>query len=208
MLEELEGKLLGARVARLHYEVVAEGAYTARAEGALLVAAGGRVRLSGKGAFGGEAMSVELWSDGARMRGGARAKPFAEQATPPGLAEALWVGLTRMGILHNLAELSEGSPPDHAEGGVRAWVRVGDPVVGAKEQVEGVLARPLRFDILVRGSKASGEATLWVDAATGLPVKRVQVVHFPDGDMRVVERYRAVELDAAVGEEAFRMAGE
>ena len=39
-----------------------------------------------------------------------------------------------------------------------------------------------------------GEATLILDA-DGLPVERRQTVDFPEGQMRVVERYTNVRID-------------
>ena len=45
-------------------------------------------------------------------------------ATPPALNEAIVIGLTRMGHLHNIAVLTGGLPPDHSDGGAADWVRV------------------------------------------------------------------------------------
>ena len=40
-----------------------------------------------------------------------------------------------------------------------------------------------------------GETTLELDSA-GWPTQRTQTVHFPNGDMKVVERYEAFEVIA------------
>jgi hypothetical protein len=64
-------------------------------------------------------------SHGRIMEGGNAVRRFHADA-PAGLTEALVLGFTRMGILHNLARLTRGAAPDHADGGVREWVEVRD----------------------------------------------------------------------------------
>ena len=43
------------------------------------------------------------------------------------------------------------------------------------------------FDVVVEGKRV-GSAELWVDAA-GLPLRRMQTVRLPQGEMKVTERY-------------------
>ena len=106
---------------------------------------------------------------------------------PAGLAAALVVGLTRMGVLHNLAMLVGGAAPARAEGGVEDWVQTVDhrPLSPAPAEGEAIC-----FGLRVEG-EPSGEATLWLDA-DGMPTRREQIVPFPEGEMRVVERYERV----------------
>lgn len=81
----------------------------------------------------------------------------------------------------------------YMEGGVREWVQVVDLELGEPETIEGREARPISFRIVVAGSP-SGEATLWVDVATGYPLLREQTVRFESGSMQVTERYELEEL--------------
>jgi hypothetical protein len=109
-------------------------------------------------------------------------------ATPDGLNEAIVIGMTRMGILHNLAQLVGGQPPDHMEGGVRDWARVVAIESSADEDDAG---HPLlRFDFgLVVAGQPSGTASLWIDAVSRLPLRREQTVQFASGEMKVIEVY-------------------
>jgi hypothetical protein len=54
--------------------------------------------------------------------------------------------------------------------------------------------------------KRVAEAQLWTDAKTGLPVRRRETVHLPEGDMDVGEEYEQVELDGAVDDTTFVVA--
>ena len=110
-----------------------------------------------------------------------------EEITDSDLYLRYVIGLTRQGLLHNLAMLTAGRPPDHADGGVAEWVEVVEPQLGPPEVFGEGQARPLEFAITV-SDQPVGHATLWLDDR-GLPIERRQVVNFPEGQMRVTERY-------------------
>lgn len=101
----------------------------------------------------------------------------------PFLATAVLIGLSRMGVLHNLARLVAGKAPDGADGSVRDWVEARN-IAFAGDGPDAI-----RFDIFVSDTR-SGYATIEVDPKTGLPVRREQTVEFPSGAMTVVETYR------------------
>jgi hypothetical protein len=44
---------------------------------------------------------------------------------------------------------------------------------------------------------------MWIDPRTGLPLKRHQVVHFPDGQLTVDETYEAFSVGGPVEPNAF-----
>lgn len=194
-LRELEKRLIEAPSVRLTYDITAEGALVAHLRGELTVQEGGRLELDGSGPFGGSPLEVSLVSDGEDLRGGTKPRPF-DITTPPALREAVVIGLTRMGLLHNLARLTAGSPPDRANGGVEEWVMVDKVRRGEPEEIDGVATVPLSFDIVVSGVPTA-TATLWLSQDTGLPVKRTQTVRFGSDELRVVERYGSFETEPA-----------
>jgi len=181
----LEEKLLALQRVEVRYHITSQGAFAADLEGALRLEGEHDLSLTGHGTFGGGPASVHLTAAPGWMTGGNQNEAF-EGPAPAGLREAVVVGLTRMGLLHNLARLVAGAPPDRADGTVREWVEVRevDWVVSAGEAPG---ARGIHFQIWVAGQPA-GEAALWLDER-GLPVLREQVVRFPGGEMRVTERY-------------------
>lgn len=183
VIQGLEARLLDEPL-RLRFRVSSEGAFSAAIEGALRIMPDS-AELIGDGTFGGAPVSLQLVTadDSVRVRSPQRS--FSEPA-PPALREALVIGLVRMGVLHNLARLTGGALPDHAEGGVREWVELREVRRDTAAGEAGTEA--LRFDIHVSGARMA-EALLLVDTNTGLPVRREQVVSFPGGSMTVVEEY-------------------
>jgi hypothetical protein len=182
----LESRLLDAGVLLMRYRAEAMGAVEANIEGELEIRNGDTVVLSGSGSFGGVPLELYLAAADDTLRGGSGATSF-EQATPADVKASLVLGLTRMGIMHNLARLSSGQPPDQADGGVAEWVRVVNLAWRPGERVP-----TLAFDIEVQEQPVA-EATLALDG-DGLPVRRVQQVRFPGGSMRVTEEYEILQL--------------
>ncbi len=187
----LETRLTEAREIHLGFHITSEGAFTADLEGELDRLPDGSVRLAASGEFGGESVRLQLVTKGGMYEFGNGAELQAAQL-PPHLSEALFIGMTRMGLLHNLANLVGDAPPDGGDGGVREWVVVdsfgtGDPA-GASTNLQAI-----SFAITVAGTP-SGSASLELDEDR-YPAERRQLVRFPGGEMRVVERYFNVFID-------------
>jgi hypothetical protein len=169
---------------RLRFQLSAEGAVVASLAGSLSIA--DEVELEAKGRFGGAEHDLRLWTEGDHLRAGPRGAPTLDVPRPPELVPALVIGMTRMGLLHNVAMLAGGKPPDRADGGVREWVQASE-----HERVEASGEAALGFWIVVGGERVA-RATLWLDAE-GRPVRREQTVEFQEGQMKVVERYEWLE---------------
>jgi hypothetical protein len=188
----VEERMLSATSISGRYAVTADGAFSASLQGTLEMTRGGVAAIDATGTFGEDDVALFLRSDGRIVEGGSAERRFRDDA-PGGLTEAVLLGLTRMGILHNLARLTGGAIPDHAAGRVREWVEVHDVEFASDPAMEGL--RPglvaLRFAIHVAGQRAA-EATLWVDPDLRLPVRREQMVSFPGGRMVVTEEYELV----------------
>ena len=205
IFHQLEATLVAADTVLFECSITAEGVVSSDLAGSLWLASGNRARIGVAGTFASEAVELTLLSDGTRLDGGSGAATF-DIETPIGLREAILIGAMRMGLLHNLAMLTGGAPPDGADGSVREWVQVSGFATGDVAVIEGAEARPIRFQLTVAG-RPSGEAELWIDTKSGLPVRRNQTVRFDSGDMRVVETYLRVELDGNPPPETFTRAG-
>ena len=186
----LEARLAAAERVVFSFSTVSTGAFESAFEGRACLDRD-RLEVAAEGRFGDEPSSPALRQHEGRLDGGNGQRRF-ELTAPAATREALLVGWVRMGILHNLARLTAGQPPDHADGGAAAWVTLHDSRWGEPGLRDGVLVRPLHFSIRVNGED-SGEATLWV-GEDGLPVERAQTVRFPGGEMRVFERYRGLRV--------------
>ena len=183
---DLEEHLLTLPAVNATVRVVSEGAFESNLAGAVSWAQGNLASIDVEGSFGGD-VDLTLTSDGARLTGGSGAGRF-DEATPEALNESLVIGFTRMGILHNLARLVAGQPPDHMQGGVRDWVQVVDVEVTPDPAADGTLRSRFDFGLVVDGVP-SGTASLWIDVESGLPLRREQTVQFETGEMKVTEIY-------------------
>ncbi len=191
----LERRLLAAKAIHLRGEITASGAYAATLAGTFIVSEPNRAQISFAGEFERAPAAIALVSDGERMAGGAPALEF-DLAVPAALNEALLLGWIRMGLLHNLAMLNSGAPPDGGDGSVRGWVELRNVGRGDSGNIASADVDVISFDLFVRGELA-GHAALWIDRTTGLPLFREQTVDFAGGTMQVVERY----TDVVVGDE-------
>jgi len=185
--------------ARIPFDITAEGAVSASLVGTLILGSEGEARLEAAGDFGGQQVDVVLISDGDMMfwTGGPEGIP-----TPPDLRNALAIGFTRMGVLHNLARLTGGAPPDHAEGGVTEWVVVSPTEErGMLEGAPEGAAEASAVRAITVAGQPSGAFALKLDGRT--PEVRRQLVEFPQGIMRVTERYGGVEFGVDLGASTF-----
>ena len=174
--DDLETHLLSARSVEVEFHITAEGVITADLQGTLIIESES-VDLSARGQFMNQPLSIALSTDGDEIRGGREVDRLLGPR-PPALREGILLGLTRMGLMHNVAVLSGDNPPDGTDGGVRDWVQVVD--------AESRSGDVLHFGIVVGGQPA-GSAALELEG--GLPALREQRVQFPEGEMLVVERY-------------------
>jgi hypothetical protein len=192
--QALEKRLLEAETVHIRGGAGSNGAVTSTLEGKAILASGNRAHIEFAGDFGSTSVFLALVSDGEKLWGGNGTKNF-EAETPPSLNEGIILGLTRMGILHNLAVLSGPAPPEGTDGTIRDWLTATNFAWGEPETLDGVSTETITFDIVVRG-EPSAKAMLWLNRETGLPVQRQQTVRFPDGEMMAVEVYETVEIDA------------
>jgi len=187
MFRELEEKLLNEKSLRLRFKITSEGPVNSSLQGQLRLKSGNRVEIDVSGSFKSNPVSVHFESDGKKMRW-ALADRQIDLETPKGLNQAIIVGFTRMGLLHNLAMILGGEPPDRADGTVGDWVQVSDFLFAAPDPSSKVRGRSIRFQIEVDG-KGVGDADYWISPLTRVPVERRQTVHLKTGDMKVVETY-------------------
>lgn len=175
----MEQRVMGAD--HIEFEVASSGAFESSFEG-WIHHEGGELAMAAHGSWGGEPVTVsaETTRDLLVLNTPDQMERVKKE---PFLSTAVLIGLTRMGVLHNVARLVAGKAPDHDNGGVREWVEVENiRFVGADRN-------SIRFDIIVDGTR-SAVATVRVDPRSGLPLQREQTVEFPQGSMTVVETYR------------------
>lgn len=170
----------------MRFSVTATGAVAVDLEGELEL--GPCCGLIAEGDFAGQPYALALRATGDHLQAHSGDDLLFEGPVPGELSHALRIGLTRMGVLHNVAMLVGGAPPDHADGGVEDWVRTSEHKHVERDGQPGIA-----FDLTVAG-QPSGHATLWLDDR-GWPASREQSVDFPEGTMKVVEVYEFSESE-------------
>jgi len=192
LFKALEDSLLAGRAFHAAFNITSQGAIVSSLQGRVALTAAQADTIIATGSFSGQETYLSLHSDGRTMQYGYQ-NSLNTLPAPPKLNEGILFGFTRMGFLHNLAMLAFGEPPDQTDGAVRQWVTCsGFRFVpdDANQSGTGIF-----FQIYMK-NKPVGEATLWLDSQTGLPVRRVQTVHFDDGDMQVEEIYSELMLQS------------
>jgi outer membrane lipoprotein-sorting protein len=197
-LDALEARLMAAPGLRCTFTITSTGPVPAQLDGILFAQPGNHVRLEANGTLEGKPAQPRVVSDGVRAAGGSLDKSFSDVA-PPAIGEAVVLGFVRMGLLHNLAMLSSGAPPDGADGSFKSSVVASDVVRASAER------NRYDFKILVDG-KQRGESSLWLDARSGLPLRRHTTVHFEDGELQVDETYPVCVANDALPPATFAVA--
>jgi hypothetical protein len=192
-MTDLEQRLQAAARVEVAFVIESEGAVASHLEGTLTWDRDGMISLTATGDFAGQPQALELRGDAQTLETVVASESRWSGTRPPALIEALVIGLTRQGLLHNLAVLSGGLPPDHGDGGVSEWLEYVEPQLGPPEVFGVGEARPLEFQITVE-DQLVGHATLWL-GEDGVPIERRQTVNFPEGQMRVTERYTSFVID-------------
>lgn len=176
----MEQRLLSASAISFDFEIKAEGVIAGDFKGSLSISSDGDLTIQSEGRFIERDLVMELVTDAdsIRMVTSEMADVVPRQDDT---FNAVVIGLTRMGLLHNLAALTTVSPPEHGDGGIQDWVTVRNFGEGEVGEYTGVAA-----EIFVEGDRTSEFVLAIVD---GLPVQRRQVVSFPGGEMVVMEEF-------------------
>lgn len=192
-LSHAESALLTAKNLTATFELDSKGANAAHMTGTLDLVDGNALHLVAEGNFKSEPVQVELDSrdSSAISRSTTKGASVSSHRDPPAakLRQAVSLGLARMGLLHNVVVLALDKPLDKIEGGVEDWVKPIDVKDGASESINGEACRRVEHVVQVEGQNM-GEASTCIADATGLPLQRNMTVHFPEGDMTLVETYK------------------
>lgn len=192
-LTEMENILTNANGLTAKFDIESKGENAAKMTGTLHLYEGNALHVTAEGHFKGEL--VQLLLDSRDPAGISRTLTKGPSASsnrdPPAskLRETLALGISRMGFLHDLVVLTLDRPIEKADGGFAQWVKVLAPTDGHSDVIDGIACRRVDFHVEVDG-RDMGEASVCVADATGLPIQRKATVHFPQGDMTVIESFK------------------
>jgi hypothetical protein len=205
LFREMERKIDAAkslRVASLIYVMDNRGGGKLNPKrSTLALAPGNKVRMTMKGKGGGKEMEMEVVSDG---------KKLALHIIPPGqdkqeaalknLHALMGKMMSRTGSLGAFSLLRD--PPNARE--PDKLVTVSDFKAGADGKVNGRDAKMLEYRVKVAG-KQPAKVTLWLDAKTLLPIKRLVVPEMDRENARIWETYIEFTIDPRLDPKMFAL---
>ena len=182
--KDVEALLARAGRFDLKAHVMSSGAVTSDLNADMGVANSGIVAIRMHGTLEGKPDDVVLRTDGVVTMITMDGKDTRLQPGH-GMREAVQLGFLRVGLWHNLMLLSRGVQPEHNEGGIKQWTDVAN-VRFAPSTKQGLTG--LTFDVLIEGGNV-GTATLWIDDASKMPVKREQTLVLDGKKIHTIEDY-------------------
>ncbi len=219
LFRAMEQKLLAAKAFEVRFEYQFE---KRKVKGEMLVTRENKVRLKVVGVFEDKpkagfdllADGKQLKTKGARLfvasngQSGMEEGGESEWQTPKNFHRVLgstvsrggvWFTMLLMPYLRGEAGRSEIDPDDEgSKMHAYDFKLVGDARVGAKN------AKVVRYRF-GKGGPCPGdeEITIWINARTGLPLKRSFILK--NGNLRIVENYREFRLDPKIDAKAFEL---
>jgi hypothetical protein len=199
VLSAMEANLMKIKNRKVKFRTEATGALTGAFEGEIVFKKNNVMEYRTSGKFGGKDYKLFLSCDDAKLRGGSEDKPFEIDA-PPGLRSGILIGMSRMGLMHNISRLISNKPPDRIDGTVFKWLTAQEPKftkdhdpdtpqAGAQLKQNNKKLIVVFYKLGVEDNKNAGDVELWIDTKSNLPTYRLITVHFPKGDMIVSEKY-------------------
>jgi internalin A len=171
LLRAVEKKIKAAKAVEVTFDIDIKGkgkGAQARLKGSVLFTKDKKARLKISGNAMGKEMTIEMISDGKRMKMAESPDTItkAEAArTRPDLHSLLSAMVSGPGLLHTYGDLSPGPPAP--------TFRLVYFNGGAAEKVGGRDAKVVTYDAVLLGETC--QVTLWIDAKTMLPLKRLIV---------------------------------
>jgi outer membrane lipoprotein-sorting protein len=169
------------------------------------LAPGNKLRLTMKGKGGGKEMEMEVASDGdkllTRMAPPGKSK---QEAVPKNLHALISKLISRGGTVGAFFVVRVGSPGAPKEPDPEKLFNVKDFTMGEAAKVNGRDAKVLHYQIDIDG-KESAKITLWLDAQTLLPLKRLIVPTRPVEEAQVTETYTEFTLNPQLDAKTFEL---
>jgi outer membrane lipoprotein-sorting protein len=167
----------------------------------LALAPGNKVRMTMKGEGGGKEMEMEVVSDGEKLA--LRNIPPGQdkqEAAPKNLHALMGKMMSRTGSLGAFSLLRD--PPNARD--PDKLVTVSDFKAGADGKVNGRDVKMLEYRVKVAG-KQPAKVTLWLDAKTLLPYKRLVVPEKDRENTRIWETYIEFTIDPRLDPKTFAL---
>jgi outer membrane lipoprotein-sorting protein len=167
LYNDMAGQLQKAATLEVSFTARAEGAKKADLKGVVKLAAGNKALTVVEGELGGKPFRVTVVSDGTNQQTRAGGGDAIERPTPPTYNALLTAIVERLGAFNLLLLRADDDPAK-----LRANFTPGNFKLGKVEMVGGRPAQAIEYQITSEKSPPM-QVTLWLDAKTNLPLRRV-----------------------------------
>jgi outer membrane lipoprotein-sorting protein len=207
LFREMEKKLVEAKSLRMASDLdVKDKREGGTLKSTVVLAQGNKLRLTMKGKGGGKELDMEITSDGDKLH--ARVTPPGEsknEAVPKNLHALVSKLITRTGSVGAFFLVyGRGGPGAPKDLDPEMLFKVRDFKMGEAAKVNGRDAKVLHYQIDIEG-KESAKITLWLDARTLLPLKRMIVPEEKGKDTQITETYTEFTLNPKLYAKTFEL---
>jgi outer membrane lipoprotein-sorting protein len=201
---DFEKKIASAKALHVVGDIVArEKDKEAKLHFAMTLAQGNKVRMTMKGKVEGKEMAFEVISDGKNLAMSSESVGKGKGSggpTPDRFTEMLGTVLSRVGVVGGL-KVGPGMGIDEKNPDLEKMFGASNFKDGKAEKINGRQTRVIRYDVKIHQDKA--KVTLWLDASTGLPVKREIVAD--NGKAHITETYTEFNLNPQLDAKTFEL---
>jgi outer membrane lipoprotein-sorting protein len=207
LFREMEKKITEAKSLRVASDIdVKDKREGGTLKSSVALAPGNKLRLTMKGKGGGKELEMEVVSDGDKLH--ARMIPpgdSKQEAVPKNLHALMRKVLSRTGPVGAFFVVRSGGPGAPKELDPEKLFKVHDFKMGEATKVKGRDAKVLHYQVDIERQE-SVKITLWLDARTLLPLKRVIVPEAKDADRtQLTETYTEFTLDPQLDAKTFEL---
>jgi outer membrane lipoprotein-sorting protein len=199
---DFEKKIASAKALHVVADVV-DKEKEAKFQIALTLAQGNKARLNLRGEVAGRELTLDLVCDGTNMqvtRGEGGRRTGGGGRAPDHFTKMLGTVLSRVGVIGSVRPETwrdRGNAPD-----LEKMFALSIFKAGTAEKVNDRQTRVVHYDVKIRG-KDEAKVTLWLDAATMLPVKRAIVTD--SGKAHITETYKEFNLNPTLDANTFEL---
>jgi len=171
----------------------------------LMFAEGNKTNFTFNISDGGKKQTMQSISDGKRQKNGKDDKFAKAEETPKHLTAGIATLLTRVGGMGGLlfAAPEEENPLKADKLDKDKLARLSDFKLGKKEKIGDVEAQSITYSAKMGNIKLL--VSVWIDAKTNLPVKRVFETGEGAQTMKVTETIKSIKLDEKVDDKLFEV---
>jgi RNA polymerase sigma factor (sigma-70 family) len=201
LFRQMEAKVSKAKAFDLSFDITVEAGNKAdKLKGTLTSKSGNKARLEMNGEFQGNPLKVLMVSDGTRMK----TTDAPAKETPKKLDGMFQATVARSGVLFPyffIAEVAKvGEKPKEFDPDEQ--MPISEFRLGKKEKLGERDAQVVEYKLTTKGAEEPFWVTVWIDAKTSVPLKRVLTAK---QGMTITETYTRLVLDEKFDEKQFEL---